>query len=439
MLDKEAVKDFFVEDDEITLLGKQHFCFLSLKDIEEFGKLEYDQLIEMIENLHIVNVVSEYQNKFVFGEVPKKNKKKYEEYEYSKLLENKIECYLDFIELSPEEKLMIKFLSEKNTFTLDDARKGIPNFYERAISIYPSEVLFYLFNEDADFCERINVKTSTGFADASIRNDDLYLSPIMVSKLLGYWDKENVYAVGKDKLLNAFIDAFENSKIEENDILKYKKQSLTNVVGACFNILANAENLQLSKEQINLIERINLDALRNVMVEHLNNKPGRFYVITREMSDVKWNQDDNNVIYSVFNEPYVNYSKLSDENKKRFAENYVEILKLAQSKNTLSSVDAVENIMAQNEYLKKVDSSFCDNVSSFFVENLKKIDIEKDIIQDIQGENAINMRKALKSFISTTKNKEEILACMSAEQIKKIRNFNTQNSKNVDEISKINE
>lgn len=439
MLDREAVKYFFIEDDEITLLGKQHVCFLSLKDIEEFGKMEYDDIVETIENLHIVNVVSEYQNKFVLGEVPKKNKKKYEEYEYSKLLENKLEAYLDFIELSPEEKLMIKFLSEKNVFTLKDAKHGIPNFYERAISIYPEEVLFYLFNNDDEFCKRINVKTARGFASASIRNDDIYLSPLMISKLLGYCEKDNVYVIGRNKLLKAFLSAFENENLEEADILKYKKQSFTDLVGACFNILANAKNLRLTEREINKIQKINLDALKNVMIEHLNNKPGRFYILPREMDQVVWNQDDNNVIYQVFNEPYVDYSKLSDENKKRFAENYVEILKLAQRKSTLSSIDAVENIMAQNEYLKKVDSTFSDNVLSFFVENFKKIDIEKDIFQDIQGENAINMTKALKSFIETTKNKEAIHSCMSNEQIKKLEGFDDKLSKPEEEISKINE
>lgn len=436
MVNPESVRSFFAECGS-SVLGAEHICIFSVKDLSRFADVDIEEIYSAIHELEIITTMLAYEYGFDSGEAPKRYKKQFEEYETNMFLMNQLDAYLDYIELDPEEKLMIRFLSEKekNLSTFREAKRGIERFYEKAIPIYPAEVLSFLFEHDDDFNKKTALKTSRKIHGVSYNYDGLTISPYMISQILGAWSEYGLLS-GKKKLLDTFIEEY-SKPLTNEEILKFDKSSLTEIVGSCFNILANRKILDLTEDQKHAIMKINLEAIKQVMIEHLHNKPGAFYVVPHSMSAIRWNQDDGNIIYRAFNEPYFDYSELPDDLRVKFAKDYVEILLLAKKMNHLSSFDVVENILCQNDRLKKVDSSFSDRVVSCLVENLKQLNIQKDIFEDVQAEGTLNLKKALKTFIETTSEKDKILDLLDSSQRKSFGKFqmksNVKSLKNSDE------
>lgn len=438
MVNPESVRDFFVEAGT-SVLGVEHLCFLSAQDIYEFSKFELEDIYSMIEELRIYTTVLAYDYGFDFDdEQPKKNKKQYAEYQTDLFMLNKLNAYLDYLKLDPEEKLMIRFLAEKehNLSTFRDAKLGISRFYEKAIPIFPAEVLSFLFEHDDDFNKKTTLHCSREYGRATFNNDGLFISPLMISRILGSWSEYGLLS-GKKKLLDKFFETFENEKMSTEQILSFDKSSLTETVGACFNILANQKILDLSEEQMNRVRKINLDAIKQVLIKHLHSEPCKFYVVPQYMNEIRWNEDDGNVIFKAYNEPYFVYESLPRELRDKFANDYIDILNLAKNQNRFSPVDVVENILCQNERLKKIDPIFSDKMADTMVANLKKLDIQKDIFEDVQNEGTLNLKKALKSFIETTSKKEKILELLDDSQRKSFGKIQMKNKERLE--AKINE
>lgn len=426
MVDKEAVKSFFFEGDT-TPVGTMHFGFLTPEDISNYSQMDIEAIYEAIEKLHIITTMLEFDYGFKLDEEPKKNLKKFKQYRNCMFEMDKLEAFLDYIELDTEEKLMIQFFADKNQFTLLDARKGVSNFYERAVGTFPSDALEFFFKDDIDFCEDFEVATHPSFSCASFSGKKLFLSTKMLAGLLAMEEKKSL-KLGKQKLLDAFFNAFSDNMPTMEEIKSNRKNYYFILADSCWNILANASNIGLSKEQKEKIRKINLNSIKAIMLEHVNNRPEQFYVLPPAMGDIVWNSDENNIIYQVYNEPYISYSNLSKQLRKQFANDLVDILSLAKSKGYLSSEDVVENLLAHNELYRFIDSDFSDQVSEALVENLGSMNTELFISQGRSEDNAIDIGLSLLNFIDTVKDKNQILNCLSEESKKYLEAYSKNRS-----------
>lgn len=434
MVDKEAVKTFFFEGDK-TPVGTMHYSFLEPDDISNYSQFELEAIYESIEKLHIITTMLEFEYGFKLEEEPKKNLKKYNQYRNCMFEMDKLEAYLDYIELDTEEKLMIKFLADKNQFTLLDARKGVKNFYERAVGIFPGETLAFFFHDDIDFCEDYEIATHPGFTSASFSGKKLFLSTQMLAAILAMAEKKSL-PLGKQKLLDAFFNTFSDQMPTLDEIKSNRKNYYLILAESCWEIMSNASNLGLSKEQKEKLRKINLNSLKAIMLEHINNRPGQFYILPPAMKDIVWNGDENNIIYQVYNEPYVSYLKLSKPLRKQFAEDLIDVLSLAKSKGYLSSEDVVENLLAHNEIYRYIDSEFSNHVSKTLIENMKSMNTDAFILQDNITEDTIDLGLSLLNFIDTVKDKKPILDCLSEESIAYLEKYakNNQTTKKLGKV-----
>lgn len=434
MMDREAIKSFFFEDEESTAVGKLHYPFLSVENIQAFSQLPYESIEVAIDKINIILTVMEHEYGFNFNEEPTKNKKKYQEFCDLVMKQDCFEAYLDYLELDPEEKLMFKFFADKNQFTLQDARHGIKNFYERAVAIFPADSVLYFFHDDIDFCEDFEIATNTHFADATISGNKIYLSSSMIAGILAMADKKAL-PLGKEKLLNAFFAEYDKGDMSDEEILKNTRNHNLLVSDACFKILSNAKNLGLKKQQTDRLREINLNALKAIAKENILRRPGMFYILPPAFQDVKWNGDENNIIYKVYSEPYVSFINLSKDLRKKYVKDYIEVLQFAKEKGLVSSEDIVENILAKNEELRFVDTLFAEKTAELFAENLRNVDVEQFILNDRKG-NYIYLPEAVLNYVDTLENKSVILDCFDEKTFGVLRKKATLNKPKIKTTTK---
>lgn len=421
MMDKEAIRSFFFEDDESTLVGKLHYPFLNNEDIQKFSEIPYEAIEVSIEKFNIILTMLEYQYGFKSETVPTKNVKKYEEYCNVLAMQDKLSAYLDYLELDPEEKLMLRFLADKNQFTLQDARHGIKNFYERAITIMPADSLLYFIQDDIDFCENFEIDTNARFlADPGISGKTLYLSISTLAGLLAMEEKKSL-PLGKQKLLDAFFNKFDKGDMTDEEILKNHRDYNFLVADACWKILANAKNLGLNKQQSDRLREMNLNALKAIAKENILRRPGMFYILPPALKDIKWNGDENNIIYQIYSEPNVSFVRLSKDLRKKYVADYIEVLRLAKDKGLVSSEDIVENILVKNEELRLVDTLFAERTADLFAEQMKKVNVEQFVLSD-KGDYYIYLPEAILNYVDTLQEKSKVIDCFDKNNYAILRN-----------------